>query len=180
MYNNSHLSRNVRKRVFGHVRPAKIQISLRICAVWSEVSLGTLSIAKDSKFIMRTTKTLIRPRGCTGWFESSLVAYVRRYVVWRCCSFYCARVELFWHIFPTGNKISVVLNWCDQGYGCNKRCYVLTDKPCVISRWHNYVSDGLGHRNLFCNKTKLNYLLAIRHFIDAIVICTKPWHNKVA
>ena len=29
------MSPNVRKRTFGHVRPAKIQISLRIRAVWS-------------------------------------------------------------------------------------------------------------------------------------------------
>ena len=29
-----HLNRNVRKRTFWHVRPAKTQISLRICAVW--------------------------------------------------------------------------------------------------------------------------------------------------
>ena len=31
---------NVSKRTFGHVRPAKIQISLRIRLVWSESSLG--------------------------------------------------------------------------------------------------------------------------------------------
>ena len=41
---------NVRKSIFGPVRPAKIQISLRIRAVWSESSLGTLRIAKDAKF----------------------------------------------------------------------------------------------------------------------------------
>ena len=29
---------------------------------------------------MRTTKTLIRLRGCAGWFESSLGANVRWYV----------------------------------------------------------------------------------------------------
>ena len=31
--------------------PAKIQISLRIRAVWSESSLGAFSIAKDTKFL---------------------------------------------------------------------------------------------------------------------------------
>ena len=35
-------SRNVRKRTFGHVCPAKIHISLRIRTVWSESSLGAL------------------------------------------------------------------------------------------------------------------------------------------
>ena len=41
---------NVKKRTFCHVRQAKIQISLRIRAVWSESSLGAFWIAKDSKF----------------------------------------------------------------------------------------------------------------------------------
>ena len=37
-----------RKRTFGHVRPAKIQIRLRIRAVWSESSLGACRMAKDA------------------------------------------------------------------------------------------------------------------------------------
>ena len=45
------MHRNVRKRTFGHVRPAKIQISLRIRAVWSESSLTGLWINKDAKFL---------------------------------------------------------------------------------------------------------------------------------
>ena len=45
------MNRNVRKRTFGHVRPAKVQISLRIRTVWLESSLDTLWIAKDAKFI---------------------------------------------------------------------------------------------------------------------------------
>ena len=45
------LSHNVRKCTFGHVRPAKIQISLRIRAGWSESSLGAIWIAKDAKFL---------------------------------------------------------------------------------------------------------------------------------
>ena len=32
--------RNIRKRTFGHVRPAKIRISLRVRAIWSESSMG--------------------------------------------------------------------------------------------------------------------------------------------
>ena len=35
-----HTSHGVRKHIFGYVRPAKIQISLRIRAVWSESSLS--------------------------------------------------------------------------------------------------------------------------------------------
>ena len=41
--------RNIRKCIFGHVRPTKIQISLRIRAVWSESSLRAVWIAKDAK-----------------------------------------------------------------------------------------------------------------------------------
>ena len=35
-------SMNVKRRALGHVRPTKIQIRLRICAVWSESSLGAV------------------------------------------------------------------------------------------------------------------------------------------
>ena len=44
-------SRNVRKRTFGHVCPAKFQISMRLRAVWSESSLGAFWIGKDAKFL---------------------------------------------------------------------------------------------------------------------------------
>ena len=46
-----HLSINARKRNFGHVRPAKIQISLCIRAVLSEDSLDTFWMAKNAKFL---------------------------------------------------------------------------------------------------------------------------------
>ena len=36
---------------FGYLRPAKIQISLRIRAVWSESSLAAFRIAKAAKFL---------------------------------------------------------------------------------------------------------------------------------
>ena len=66
------------RRVFVMCPLTKIQISLRIGAVCSESSLRTFWIASDAKF-MRTTKTLIRLRGCAGWSECSLGAFVRRY-----------------------------------------------------------------------------------------------------
>ena len=49
--NIMYMSRNVQKRTLVHVRPAKIQISLRIRAVWSESSLGVFWIAKDANFL---------------------------------------------------------------------------------------------------------------------------------
>ena len=47
----AHMSRNVRKRAFGHVSPAKIQISLRILAVSSQSSQGAFWLAKDANFL---------------------------------------------------------------------------------------------------------------------------------
>ena len=77
-----HMGCNVRKRTFGHVRPAMIQISLRIRAVWSESSLGIFWIAKGAikSFVMWTAKAPIRLRGIADLFEFSLGTYVRRYV----------------------------------------------------------------------------------------------------
>ena len=42
------LGLSAKKRTFGHMRPVKIQISLRIRAVWLESSLGAVWIAKDT------------------------------------------------------------------------------------------------------------------------------------
>ena len=61
------------------MRPAKIQISLRIRAVWSESSLDAFWTAKEAKFFTRTVKTLTRLRKCAGWSGSSLGAHARRY-----------------------------------------------------------------------------------------------------
>ena len=44
------MSHKFRKRTFEYVRPLKIQISLRIRAVWSESSLDAFWIAKVAKF----------------------------------------------------------------------------------------------------------------------------------
>ena len=62
--------RNVRKRTSGYVRPAKIQISLRIRAVWSESSLDTFWIAKDETFPHAENEIFDQTAGCAGWFES--------------------------------------------------------------------------------------------------------------
>ena len=44
------------KRTFGHLRPAKIQIRLRIRAVWSKSSLGAFRETKDAKFLHADNK----------------------------------------------------------------------------------------------------------------------------
>ena len=43
-------NRNMRRCTFVNVHPTKIQISLRIRAVWSEFSLGEIWVANDAKF----------------------------------------------------------------------------------------------------------------------------------
>ena len=45
------MRRHVRRRAYEYVRPAMIQISLRIREVWSESSLGAFWMAKNGKFL---------------------------------------------------------------------------------------------------------------------------------
>ena len=54
MKSDMNIFRNARKHTFGHMRPAKIQIGLRIRTVWSEPSLDAFWIAKDAKFLVST------------------------------------------------------------------------------------------------------------------------------
>ena len=67
------MSRNVKKRTVGHVRLAKIQVSLIRHYHW--VVFGK---PRMQRFFMRTKKIQLRLRGSAGWFESYLVVQVRR------------------------------------------------------------------------------------------------------
>ena len=69
-----YLSRSMTKPTKWPVRPAKTQISLPNCIVWSESSLCAQWVAMDPN-VPRTAKTLIRLGGCLGWSESSLGAH---------------------------------------------------------------------------------------------------------
>ena len=51
LYVKKYKKRNGRKRTFGRMRPAKIQIRLRMRAVWSESSLGALWTANQPRFL---------------------------------------------------------------------------------------------------------------------------------
>ena len=66
----------MRKRVFGHLRKAKAQIRLRICAVWS----GSLLYANriTGYYRMYEWRTKARMILCTwsGWSESAHIAHV--------------------------------------------------------------------------------------------------------
>ena len=61
-------------RTSGHVRPAKIQISLCIRAVWSEASLGTFWIAKGAKFLHAGTEDSGQP----AWTRRLIWVFVGR------------------------------------------------------------------------------------------------------
>ena len=64
---------------FRHVRPAKIQISLRIRAVWSESSLDAVWIAKDVKFLHVYTED----SGQTAWIGKLISVFLeRKYQRW--------------------------------------------------------------------------------------------------
>ena len=73
------MSHNVKKRTFGHLRPTKIPIRLRIRAVWSEFSQGAFLIAKSAK-------VLNADNGWAGWAEiagrtcqkASFLTFVRK------------------------------------------------------------------------------------------------------
>ena len=79
----------IRKRTLGHVRPAKIKITLRLSAVRSESSLGAFWIAKIQTFFMRTTKIWTncaetRANLCLRWthtLEVRLPAHISHYPV---------------------------------------------------------------------------------------------------
>ena len=81
----NHISRDVRKCTFWHVRSTKTPVSLCIHAVWS---VSVVRMKKPHRLLskMRLLEILMRLRECAVWSESSLGAYVRRYVFWQCCS----------------------------------------------------------------------------------------------
>ena len=60
------MSRILETHTFGYERPAKIQISLRIRAAWSESSLSAFLTAKDAKFVQADDKDWSDCEGAQG------------------------------------------------------------------------------------------------------------------
>ena len=71
-----HLSHCITKPTKWPVCPAKTQISLGICPVWSESSLSALRNVGSLATIKHIAKTLTSLGRYLGWFESSLGAQV--------------------------------------------------------------------------------------------------------
>ena len=74
------MSRRIRKRTFGHVRPAKIQISLCIRTVWLESHVGIFWITKDAMFLQADNE------------NSDETSWVRR-IIWVCVGRTCQKVH---------------------------------------------------------------------------------------
>ena len=84
IWNPMQMNRIVRKRTF-YVRPAKIQISLRIRAVWSESSLDAFWIAKDAKFIhadKEESDQTVRMRRLI-WVFDGRTCHMAHFLTWR-------------------------------------------------------------------------------------------------
>ena len=96
---NSHqMCIDITKRPFGHVCPAKMQISQCFGAVWSEPSLGAFWIANDAVSLCGQQR-LIKLDGQAGWSYSILVAY--RKVCFSLCGTFFFRPNIAYIILPS-------------------------------------------------------------------------------
>ena len=77
------LNHNVRNCTFGHIRPTKTPVSLHIRVDWQS-SLSKKRTIASLAIKMCPVKIVIRMREYADWSESSLGAYVRKYVFCRC------------------------------------------------------------------------------------------------
>ena len=74
------MERPKRKRIFGHMRTSKAQISLRIRAVWSKFSLSANRIIRYHRMYQWRAKARMGPCACAGWCESANVVHAQRHV----------------------------------------------------------------------------------------------------
>ena len=78
------MGRAMRKHVFGHMRTAKAQISLRIRAVWSGPSLSESRIIEYYWMFQWRANARMRLCACAGWCEYAHFAHARSYLfAWR-------------------------------------------------------------------------------------------------
>ena len=131
-----------------HVRPAKTQISLGICPIWSESSLSAWR-----KLGSLTTHWGHRPSGYPGWSESSLGAHITLLVLsWggsNCVNnLYITFCKILFTVIiqeiRTSGKTVVTIIKFEQSSNINvsKRCN-LNYKKCIP--WTCSVRNSLGH-----------------------------------
>ena len=89
------------KRTFGHVRLAKIQISLHICAVWSDSSPGAFQIAKDENVLFYNFILTRYAKFLYSDNEDSIQTALLRRLIWIFVGHACQKLRILTllHIF---------------------------------------------------------------------------------
>ena len=83
----THMCHAMWKRVFGYMRTAKANISLRIRAVWSGLSPFNYRILEKKGMYQWRAHAQMRLCACAGWCESAHSAHARRYFfAWHSCN----------------------------------------------------------------------------------------------
>ena len=91
----------MRKHVFGHMRTAKAQISLRVRAVWSGPSLSANRFIGYYRMFEWRAKARMTLCACAGWSESVHVAHVE-------CTF---SIDIFTESLSTSIFWSFKVTW---------------------------------------------------------------------
>ena len=91
------LCRNVRKGPICRMRTAEVQISMRICAVWSEPWLSENMVYNIQLFCRRTSKAQIRLRGCAVWSGHSLSAELIK-AIFLCRNAFILEAKWLYHL----------------------------------------------------------------------------------
>ena len=130
------MSHNVKERTVGHTRPAKIQISLRIRAVWSESSLGAFRIAKDANLFLHV-------RG--------------QWRLWSDCADAQADLSLRWEHTPEGGFSLVATQMSMRQNMRAKLSEDVSSGICVRRRPRSACSSTQSDHNLRCPLTIIWY-----------------------
>ena len=125
------MSNNVRKRTFGHVRPEKIPIRLRIRAVWSESSLGAFWITKNSKSFQADNE------------DSNQNARMRR-LIWVFAGSTCPNV----HFLTLSLKLYISIFYF---------CFVNICWSCT-SRWHVHIKPKCRYKKKWIIKKVYKFI----------------------
>ena len=149
---------DVRNPTFGRVRPAKIQISLRILAVWSEFSLDAFWLAKDTKFLLADNEgsdQTARMRRLIWIF----VGRTRKKLLFALynCSYLTDMIIIFFSLFPSSTKQIISYRgkglrdrpaWCQAIFSLDWHdnllfISLLVPLWCIIYALHTYILRGI-------------------------------------
>ena len=137
-----------RTRVFRFMRRAKVQISLRIHAVWSRPSMSANRIIGYYRMYEWTAKVRMIHCACEGWSESARFAHVwKHFFAWRCpcwlqmhwrprCSYIHVRYILF-HGIRAAGFVSTIRNPCAM-----QKCEMHWD---LATRIYHHIARNIGN-----------------------------------